>query len=80
MLAPAERPHRSVKAQAMEYRGKQYRVMLGIDSLWKWSVDAIEGYTKSGKTPSHAAGIKAAERAIDKALAPKKQRLRRLPR
>jgi hypothetical protein len=33
--------------------------MLGIDSLWKWSVDGIEGHTKSGKAPSHAAGIKA---------------------
>jgi hypothetical protein len=35
------------------------------------------GYTKSGKAPSHAAGVKAAERVIDKALAPKKHRLRR---
>jgi hypothetical protein len=61
----------------MEYRGKQYGVVMGIDSLWKWSVDGIEGFTKSGKAPSHAAGIKAAERAIDKALAVKKQRLRR---
>ena len=61
----------------MEYRGKQYRVMLGIDSQWKWSVDGIEGYTKSGKAPSHATGVKAAERAIDKALAPKKKRLQR---
>jgi hypothetical protein len=34
-------------------------------------------YTKSGKAPSHAAGVKAAERAIDKALAPKKKRLHR---
>jgi hypothetical protein len=34
-------------------------------------------HTKSGKAPSHAAGIKAAERAIDKALAPKKKRLHR---
>jgi hypothetical protein len=61
----------------MEYRGKQYRVMLGIDSQWKWSVDGIEGFTKSGKAPSHADGLKAAERAIDKALAPKKKRLHR---
>jgi hypothetical protein len=29
-------------------------------------------YTKSGTAASRAAGIKAAERAIDKALAPKK--------
>jgi hypothetical protein len=59
----------------MEYRGKQYSVIMGIDALWKGVVDGIEGYTKSGKAPSHAAGIKAAERAIEKALAPKKQRL-----
>jgi hypothetical protein len=58
----------------MEYREKQYRVMLGIDSQWKWSVDGIEGFTKSGKTLSYADGVKAAERAIDKALAPKRQR------
>ena len=61
----------------MEYRGKEYSVILGIDTLWKWSVDGIEGYTKSGKAPSHAAGVKLAERAIDKALAPKKKRLQR---
>jgi hypothetical protein len=30
----------------MEYRGKQCRVMQGIDSQWKWSVDGIEGYTE----------------------------------
>jgi hypothetical protein len=43
----------------------------------KWSVDGIEGYTKTGKAPSHAAGVKLAERAIDKAQAPKKKRLQR---
>jgi hypothetical protein len=61
----------------MEHRGKQYNVILGIDALWEWVVDGIEGYTKSGKAPSHAAGVKAAQRAIDKALAPKKKRLQR---
>jgi hypothetical protein len=45
----------------MEHRGKQYSVVLGIDALWKWVVDGIEGYTKSGKAPSHAAGVKAAQ-------------------
>jgi hypothetical protein len=52
-------------------------VILGIESQWKWSVDGIEGYTKSGKATSHAAGIKAAKRATDKAMAPKKTRLQR---
>jgi hypothetical protein len=50
--------------------------MLGIDSQWKWSVDGIDGYTIPATTQLRA-GIKAAERAIDKALAPKKKRLQR---
>jgi hypothetical protein len=37
----------------------------------------LVGHTKSGKKETHAAGVKAAQRAIDKSLAPKKQRLRR---
>jgi hypothetical protein len=44
--------------------------------MWKWSVPGLVGKTKSGTTPSHAAGVKAAQQAIDKALAPKKVRLR----
>jgi hypothetical protein len=56
----------------MEYRGKHYSVLQGIDGNWKWSVAGIEGHTKSGTAPSRPAGIKAAERA---ALAPKKKRL-----
>jgi hypothetical protein len=72
-----KRHHGSVKVQAMEYRGKQYSVVQGLDSMWKWSVPSLVGQTKSGKTPNHAAGVKAAQRAIDKALAPKKVRLQR---
>ena len=59
----------------MEYRGKQYGVLQGIDGNWKWSVAGLEGHTKSGTAPSRPAGVKAAERAIDKALLPKKKRL-----
>jgi hypothetical protein len=70
-------PHGSVKVQAMEYRGQQYSVVQGLDSMWKWSVPALVGQTKSGKKESHAAGVKAAQQAIDKSLAPKKRRLRR---
>jgi hypothetical protein len=58
----------------MEYRGKQYGVILTIGGKWKWSAE-IEGQYRSGMAVSRPAGIKAAERAIDKALAPKKQRL-----
>jgi hypothetical protein len=43
--------------------------------MWKGSVEDLEGFTKSSFAPNRIAGIKAAERAIDKALAPKKRRL-----
>ena len=52
----------------MEYRGKQYSVVQGLDTMWKWSVPALVGQTKSGKAENHAAGVKAAQQAIDKAL------------
>jgi hypothetical protein len=58
----------------MEYRGKQYRAVQGIDKKWKWSVD-FDGRTASGRVPNRQAAVKAAERAIDQALAPKKKRL-----
>ena len=59
----------------MDYRGKQYSVVQGIDTMRRWSVTDLDGHTKSGTAPSRPAGIKGAERAIDKALAPKKERL-----
>jgi hypothetical protein len=37
----------------------------------------LVGQTKSGKVVSHAAGVKAAQHAIDKSMAPTKLRLRR---
>jgi hypothetical protein len=59
----------------MEYRGKQYSVVQELAGAWKWSVSDLNGHIRSGKAPSRAAGIKAAEREIDRALAPKKRRL-----
>jgi hypothetical protein len=60
----------------MEYRGKQYSVILAIGAKWKWSAE-IDGQYRSGLAVDRQAGVKAAQRAIDKTLAPKKQRLRR---
>jgi len=60
----------------MEYRGKQYSVVQALEGgLWKWSVDDLDGHSRSGTAPSRAAGITAAESAIEKALTPKKRRL-----
>jgi hypothetical protein len=57
----------------MEYRGKQYSVVLSIGGKWKWSVE-IDGHTKSGRAPNRLAGIKVAKAEIDRALARKKKR------
>jgi hypothetical protein len=60
----------------MEYRGKHYSVILTIGGKWKWSAEIVGQY-RSGMAVSRPAGVKLAERAIDKALAPKRQRLQR---
>jgi hypothetical protein len=51
-------------------------VILTIGGKWKWSAE-IEGQYRSGMAVSRPAGVKLAERAIDKAQAPKKKRLQR---
>jgi hypothetical protein len=61
----------------MEYRGKQYSVVQGLDGSWKWSV-VLDGHTKSGKAPDRQAGIESAEKTIDRLLLPPKPKKRRL--
>jgi hypothetical protein len=51
----------------VEYRGKQYSVVQGLDSSWKWSFE-LDGHTKSGNAPNRQAAIKFAEKKIDRAL------------
>jgi hypothetical protein len=55
----------------MEYRGRNYSVVQSLEGKWKWSID-FDGHSKWGKARSRQAGIKEAEREIDRALAPKK--------
>jgi hypothetical protein len=76
MRGTDERPHGSVKVRGMDYRGKQYSVVQGLDTKWRWSVPSLVDQTKSGKAENHAAGVKAEQRAFDKDLAPKKIRLK----
>ena len=61
----------------MEYRQKQYTVVQGSEGSWKWTVELGAGRRKMGEANSRPAGIKAAEREIDRALVPKKVQLRR---
>jgi hypothetical protein len=57
---------------SMEYRGAEHSVVQGIErSTWVWTVRLRDGEIKTGSTRSKPAAADDAERAINKALAPK---------
>jgi hypothetical protein len=56
----------------MEYRGKHYIVVRGIEpDSWKWTVDLDERTAKSGEAKTRASAITAVILCIDKALGKK---------
>ena len=60
---------------AMRYRDIEYTVVQGIGrQLWKWGF-ALEAKAVTGQAATKSEAIAKAERAIDRALAPKKLRL-----
>jgi hypothetical protein len=60
----------------MEYRDKFYVVVCSPTSAgWNWAVDVDARTVRGGQAMSEEAAIKAAERLIDGALAPRKRRL-----
>jgi hypothetical protein len=59
----------------MEYKGTKYTVVQGIERrIWKWSV-SIAGIVLTGQQETRSDAVAAAEKAIDRALAPKKMPL-----
>ena len=59
----------------MKYRDIQYAVVQGIGrQLWKWAV-SFEAIDLRGQAATKSEAVADAERAIDRALAPKKLRL-----
>jgi hypothetical protein len=59
----------------LKYRDIDYTIVQGLGMrLWKWAV-TISGLTLRGQAGSKSEAIAEAERAIDRALAPKKLRL-----
>jgi hypothetical protein len=53
----------------MEYRGKQYIVVQGIDPrVWKWTVHSDEKIIRSGTAPSRETARGMAIWVIDEAL------------
>jgi hypothetical protein len=60
----------------MKYRGIEYTVVQGIGRhVWKWSVSLDTGVSVGGRTAIKSEAVAEAERAIDRALAPKKLKL-----
>ena len=59
----------------MKYRGIEYAVVQGNGrQVWKWSASVAE-VVISGQAATKSEAVAEAERAIDRALAPKKLRL-----
>jgi hypothetical protein len=60
----------------MEYRGKRYTIVQGIEpDSWRWTVHLDEKTIRSGVATSRAAAKTSAVWLIDRALKPKKVRL-----
>jgi hypothetical protein len=56
----------------MEYRGKHYIVVQGIEpDSWKWTVDLDEHTVRSGEAKTRASAVTAVILCIDKALGKK---------
>ena len=64
----------------MEYQDIEYTVVQGIRrNLWKWSA-SVANVVITRQSYSKSEAVVEAEKAIDRALAPKKVRLVPLPR
>ena len=60
----------------MKYRDIEYTIIQGIGrNVWKWSVTFDADLSAKGEAMTKAEAVLNAERAIDRALAPKKLRL-----
>lgn len=59
----------------MKHRDMQFTIVQGLGrQLWKWSA-TIEDVTVKGQAATKSEAIAEAERAIDRALSPRKLRL-----
>ena len=60
---------------ALKHRGLEYTVVQGLGrQLWRWGF-VLEGKAVTGQAATKAEAVAEAERAIDRALAPKKLKL-----
>lgn len=63
----------------MQYRGIEYTLVQGIERyVWKWTA-TVSGIKISGQGSTRDEAVADAERAIDRALTPKKRHRKRVP-
>jgi hypothetical protein len=61
----------------MEYRGKGYTIVQGVGpNSWMWRVQLDEKTARSGEAPTRATAMNSIVWLVDKALAPKKVKLK----
>jgi len=61
---------------SMKHRGIEYTLVQGIGRhVWKWSVAFDVDHSAAGQAMTKAEAVSEAERAIDRALDPRKLRL-----
>jgi len=71
-----DNPDRAAIINGMEYRGVEYSIVQGVErGKWIWSLSLDTNIKNSGQACNKPAAVIGAERAIDRALNPKKRRL-----
>jgi hypothetical protein len=68
-----DNPNSAGITNGMEYRGVEYSVVQGVErGKWVWSLALDTNVKKSGLVGSKPAAVTVAERAIDRALDPRR--------
>jgi hypothetical protein len=71
-----DNPNGAAITNGMEYRGVEYSIVQGVErGKWIWSLSLDTNVNNSGQASNKPAAVIGAQRAIDRALDPKKRRL-----
>jgi hypothetical protein len=75
-MARWDNKYDSDNLKGMEYRGVEYTIVQGIErGTWKWTVSLGNNISKSGQAIGKPEAVAQATRAINRALARKRERL-----
>ena len=75
-MARWDNKHDSDNLKSMDHRGIEYTLVQGIErDTWRWTVSLGNNISKSGQAKGKPEAVAQATRAINRALAPKRERL-----